>query len=74
MFDDFDEFDNVFKNLVLSRFRKQAEKQVTFSNDLNKFVSRMYRLDDTVNDIVPGKMNQMNIDFDGPVKPRKYLF
>ena len=57
MFEDFDEFDNVFKNLVLTRFRRQADKQLAFNQDLNKFVSRMYRLDDKVKEIVPGKMD-----------------
>ena len=34
----------------------------------------MYRLDDTVAEIVPGKMDQMSIDFTEPAKNRKYLF
>ena len=75
MFDDFDEFDNVYKNQVLSRFRFFADNQTKFiKNDLVDCVSRMYRLDDTINAIVPGKMNQMNLDFSEPPKQRSYLF
>ena len=60
--------------MILGRLRNQAENQVTFNKELNRFVSRMYRLDDTVGEIVPGKMDQMNIDFSEPAKNRKYLF
>ena len=34
----------------------------------------MYRLDDCVTEIVPGKMDKSNLDFSEPPKMRKYKF
>ena len=53
--EDFEEFDNVYKDQILSRFRRETEHRHRFTQDLNKFISRFYRLDSSVTGIIPGK-------------------
>ena len=52
--EDWDEFEDARKDQILSRFRVDTEKRNKFTDALNKFVSRMYRLDGSIVSIVPG--------------------
>ena len=54
-FEDFEEFDNVYKDQILNRFRKDTNNRNQLTRELNKFISRFYRLDGTVSSIIPGK-------------------
>lgn len=55
---DFEEFDNVYKDQILSRFRRDTQNRNRFTQQLNYFISRFYRLDGSITGIVPGKADE----------------
>ena len=74
--EDWEEIDNNYKETILGRFRVDTENRNQFTTELNKLISRMYRLDNTIMSIVPGKQNEQinDINFKEEAPLKKYLF
>ena len=47
-YEDWDEFENAYKDLILSRFREDSDDRLGVISKLNQFISRFYRLNDKV--------------------------
>ena len=54
-YEDWDEFDNAYKDLILTRFRQDTDNRQGVITDLNKFISRFYRLSGKVDQMESGK-------------------
>ena len=54
-YEDWDEFDNAYKELILTRFREETDNRQGVITDLNRFISRFYRLSGKVEQIESGK-------------------
>ena len=54
-FEDWDEFDNAYKDLILNRFREESDNRLDVISDLQRFISRFYRLSGKIDQIEPGK-------------------
>ena len=74
--EDWEEIDNNYKEKILGRFRIDTENRNAFTVELNKLISRMYRLDSTIMSIVPGKFNEHinEVDFTEEAPKKQYLF
>lgn len=74
--EDWDEFDNTYKDLILSRFKEDTEERMGVISSLQKYISRFYRLSGTIDQIESGKINQHieELDFNEVPAPQEYLF
>ena len=75
-YEDWDEFDNAYKDLILTRFRQDTDNRQGVITDLNRFISRFYRLSGKVDQMESGKQNQhiLDMDFNEEAPPKEYLF
>ena len=55
--EDWDEFDSAYQDLILKRFSQDCQNRMKFTNGVNKYYSRLARINGSVNEISPGKQN-----------------
>ena len=69
--EDWDDFDNKYKDEILQRFKVDTKNHAEFTQALNRFISRMYRLDGTIGSIIAGKENShvQELDFSEEAPP-----
>ena len=74
--EDQDEFDIIYNNKILKEFHTGMEDREQFSDDLNSFISRLYRVNGIATNIEPGQPNQFieNQNFEIEAPKVEYLF